>query len=61
MTIKVNYRAKIARGLQHRIGRPMTKDFIHYVTVNLTPNFPITVQDINNTDFVWGPDLGSLK
>ena len=54
-------RAKIARALQRRIGRPMTKEFIHYVTANFIPNCPITVQDIKNADFVWGPDLGSLK
>ena len=54
-------RAKIARALQRRIGRPMTKDFIHYVTANLIPNCPITVHDINNTEFLWGPDLGSVK
>ena len=54
-------RATIARALQCRIGRPTTKDFIHYVTANLIPNCPITVQDITNADFLWGPDLGSLK
>ena len=43
--------AKIARALQRRIGRSMRKDFIHYVTVNLIPNFPITVQDIKNATF----------
>ena len=45
-------KAKIARALQCRIGRPMTKNFIHYVTVNLIPNYPITVKDITNADFV---------
>ena len=54
-------RVKIARALQHRIGGPMMKDFIHYVTTNLIPNCPITVRDIKNANFVWGPDLGSLK
>ena len=54
-------RAKIARALQRRIGRPTTKNFIHYVTANLIPNCPITVHDIKNAEFVWGPDLGSLR
>ena len=31
-------RANIARALQHKIVRPMTKDFIHYVTSNFIPN-----------------------
>merc|ERR1712086_528409 len=54
-------RAKIARALQFRIGRPMTKDFIHYVAANLIPNCPITVHDIKNAEFIWGPELGALK
>jgi len=53
--------AKIARALQRRIGRPMTKDYIRYVALNLIPNCPITVQDIKNAEFVWGPELGCLK
>ena len=48
-------RAKISRALQRKIGRPITKDFIHYVTANLIPNCPITLQDMKNADFVWGP------
>ena len=53
--------AKRARALQRRIGRPNTKDFIQYVSQNLIPNCPITVKDIHNAEFVWGPDIGSLK
>ena len=54
-------RAKLARELQRRIGRPMTKDVIHYVVANLMPNCPITINGIKNAEFIWGPDLGSLK
>ena len=39
----------------------MTKDFIHYVTANIIPNCPITANDIKNAEFIWEPDLGSLK
>jgi hypothetical protein len=28
---------------------------------NLIPNFPIATQDIKNAEFIWEPDLGSLK
>ena len=46
----------------HNFSRSrMTKDFIHYVTANLIPNCPITVNAIKNAEFIWGPDLGSLK
>ena len=54
-------RALLARALQRKIGRPMTKDFIRYVALNLIPNCPVTVQDIKNAEFVWGPELGCLK
>merc|ERR1712086_273571 len=54
-------KAKIARALQRRIGRPATKDYIHYVSTNQIPNCPITGHDIKNADFVWGPELGCLK
>ena len=37
---------KKARSLQQRIGRPMLRDFIRYVAMNLIPNCPVTVQDI---------------
>ena len=53
--------AKRARALQRRIGRPATGDFLRYVTGNLIPNCPITAQDIKNAEFIWGPELGSLK
>jgi len=53
--------AKLARSIQHRIGRPSTRDFIRYVSMNLIPNCPVSVQDIKNAEFIWGPDLGSLQ
>ncbi len=53
--------AEKARALQRRIGRPSTRDFIRYVATNLIPNCPVTIQDIKNAEFIWGPDIGSLK
>ena len=29
--------------------------------MNLIPNCPITIQDIKNAEFLWGPDIGCLK
>ena len=37
------------------------KDFIRYVSMNLIPNCPVTIQDIKNAEFVWGPDIGCVK
>ena len=56
-------KAKLAWSIQRRIRRPKTQDFIKYVRDNLIPNCPITAQDVRNrnAEFIWGPDLGSLK
>ena len=54
-------RAKLARSIQKRIRRPNTQDYLRYVKNNLIPNCPITAQDIKNVEYIWGPDLGSLK
>ena len=53
--------AKIARAVQRRIGRPSICDYIHYINMNMIPNCPITIQDIKNTEFIWGSDLGYVK
>ena len=53
--------AKRAQALQRRIGRPGICDYIHYVNVNMIPYCPITVQDVNNAEFMWGPDLRCVK
>ena len=44
--------AKKARSLQQRIGRPMLRDYIRYVAMNLIPNCPVTVQDIKNAETI---------
>ena len=54
-------RAKLARSIQKRIGRPSTPEFISIVSSNQLPNCPITVRDIKSAEYIWGPDLGSLK
>ena len=51
--------AKRARALQRRMRRSTTCDYIHYISMNMIPNRPVTViiQDIKNTEFSWGRDL----
>ena len=53
--------AQLAHRIQHMIGRPSTRDFLHFVDNNLIPNCPITRQDILAAEHIFGPDLGSLK
>jgi hypothetical protein len=50
-----------ARALQRKIGRPTTRDSIPYVSMNMMPNCPVTVQVIRNAEFIWGPNLGCVK
>lgn len=54
-------KARLARTLLRCIGHPSTSHFIRIVQNQGIPNSPITVQDIRNAEFIWGPDLGSLK
>ena len=54
-------RAKLARQLQIRIGRPSTRQFGNIIENNMIPNCPVTVGDIQKAEDIFGPDLGSLK
>jgi len=54
-------RAKRARDLQIKIGRPSTKDYVKIVTSNQLPNCPVTRADTAAADHIFGPDVGSLK
>ena len=36
-------------------------NYIHYVSENMIPNSPGTVQDVINTECIWGRDLGGVK
>ncbi len=53
--------AEIARQLQDMIGRPLTRDYIKIVQMNLLPNCSITTKDIMAAEDIFGPNLGSLK
>ncbi|KAL7493808.1 hypothetical protein ACHAWT_003568, partial [Skeletonema menzelii] len=54
-------KAKLARQLQRKVGRPSTADFIRYMKENQIRNCPVTPQDVRNAEFIWGPDIGSLQ
>ena len=54
-------RAKTARDLQIRIGRPTTNDFKRIIDQNLLPNCPVTTADVMAAEHIFGPDIGSLK
>ena len=54
-------KAKLARTIQQRIRHPSTSHYIWIVLNKGIPNCPIMVQDIQNAEFIWGPDIGCLK
>ena len=54
-------RAKEARRLQGMIGNPTDKEFKGVVCEKLITNCPITVQDAENANLIFGPDLANLR
>ena len=52
--------AKLARKVQNMIGRPSTRAFLKIVDKNMLKNCPITHQDIQNAEIIFGPNLGSI-
>ncbi len=50
-----------AQRLQGMIGNPTKKEFTGMVHEKLITNCPVTVQDINNANRIFGPDLANLR
>jgi hypothetical protein len=51
----------LAHRLQRIIGRPSILIFLRIVDDNLLPNCPITRKDILAAEYIFGPNVGSLK
>lgn len=54
-------RAKAARNLMHSLGYPSTADLKNIIKMNSIQNCPITVQDVDVAEKIFGKDVGSLK
>ena len=54
-------RAKKARDLYHAIGTPSINDFKAILRMNMISNNPVTTEDINVAERIFGPDIGALK
>jgi len=54
-------RAKTARDLLHNLGYCSVKDFMAAITMNLKKNCPITIDDIDDSEKIFGPDISSSK
>ena len=54
-------KAKKARELYHALGTPSIQDFKAMLRMNLIANNPVTVEDIEIAEQIFGTDIGSLK
>eukprot|EP00957_Ditylum_brightwellii_P090817 6915405-Ditylum_brightwellii.AAC.1 len=62
MATRCQYKqATLTRKIYGMVGRPSPTNFKHMVQMKLLPRCPITVDDVKNTDFLFGPDVGALK
>ena len=60
-TLQQFEKAKRARDLYHALGTPSINDFKAMITINAIRNNPVTVEDINLAEKIFGPDIRSLK
>ena len=54
-------RAKAARSLYHALGTPTVGDYKAIIRMNAIKNCPITMEDIDIAETIYGPDIGSIK
>ena len=54
-------KAKEARRLWGMIGNPTNKEFKGMIREKLITNRPVTVQDVENSNHIFGPDLANLR
>ncbi len=53
--------AKRARALYHNVGGPSYKNFKHMIRMNAIKDCPVTVEDANLAEKIFGPDVATLK
>ena len=54
-------RAKTARKLYNTIGNPSVHDFKNLIKMNSIKNCPVTIEDINIAENIFGKDISTLK
>ena len=54
-------KAKLARKLYHAIGNPSLKDYKAIIRMNMIRNCPVTEEDINIAEKIFGKDISTLK
>jgi hypothetical protein len=54
-------RAKRTRELYNTLGTPSLNDIKTIIQMNLINNNPVTIEDVNIAESIFGQDIGSLK
>ena len=54
-------RAKKARDLYHGLGVPSVKDFKAIIRMNAIKDNPITMEDVDIAEKIYGPSISSMK
>ena len=54
-------RAKAARDFLHLVGFPSLKDLKKIIMMNVIANCPITHDDVNITEEIYGPNMAIIK
>ena len=54
-------RAEIARKLYQVIGYPSLRDYKHIIQTHQIKNCPVTIEDINISEKIYGPDVYAIK
>jgi hypothetical protein len=60
-TLRQFRRAKEARRLYHIVGIPTVNEFKSLLRMNVIQNCPVTVEDVNISEKIFGPDISSRK
>jgi hypothetical protein len=53
--------AKTARDFQTKMGHPSTQDLKSMIKLNLIANCPVTTEDVDRAETIFGPSLPILK
>jgi hypothetical protein len=53
--------AKTARDIQTKVGHPSTQDLKSVIKLNLIANCPVTTEDVDRAETIFGPSLPILK
>lgn len=54
-------RAKVARKLYQTMGHPFLEDYKKLIQANAIKNCPVTVEDVNIAEKIFGLDIYTLK